>query len=106
MEVLCLTIILLKTASNPAPMLPLKFLREHADLVRADLKKRGEPEKLDWLEEVLHMDQEWRRLKYEADQLKSRRNSLSQKINELKKAGQDAGAVFAEVKAIPAQIKV
>ncbi|MDK2890405.1 MAG: seryl-tRNA synthetase, partial [Methanoculleus sp.] len=43
-------------------MLELKFVRAHPEIVRADLTKRGDTEKLAWVDEVLEMDRRAREL--------------------------------------------
>ena len=37
-------------------MLEIKFIREHPDIVRKDLKKREDSEKLKWVDEILKLD--------------------------------------------------
>ena len=85
-------------------MLDIKLLREHPDLVRADLEKRRETEKLAWVDDVLEKDAAWRRLKGECDELRAKRNSLSEQVNTTKKKGGDTRSLIAEVKAIPSRI--
>jgi len=86
-------------------MLDIKFVREHADAVRNDLRKRKDEEKLSWVDDVLAKDEEWRKLKGLADNLRSSRNKLSQQVNEVKKAGGDIAPLLDEVKLIPQRIK-
>ncbi|MDO8528915.1 MAG: serine--tRNA ligase [Nanoarchaeota archaeon] len=64
-------------------MLDIKLLRENPEIVRESQKKRGMPEKeVDW---VLELDKKWRGIKFEVDNLKSKRNKISQEINQAKK---------------------
>jgi len=86
-------------------MLEIKFIREHPDVVKKDLKKRDDSEKLKWIDEILKLDDEWRKLKGEADELRSRRNSLSMEINKLKKEKKDASKVIKEAQDIPKKIE-
>jgi seryl-tRNA synthetase len=86
-------------------MLDIKLLRENPDLIRKDLEKRKDKEKLELLERILKLDEEWRSLKHEEDLLRKKRNELSQKINEAKKAGHSAEHVLAEARKIPEQIR-
>jgi seryl-tRNA synthetase len=86
-------------------MLEIKFIREHPELVRADLKKRDDPEKLRWVDEVLKLDNEWRKIKGEADALRSKRNTLSMEINKLKKEKKDANKIIKEAQDIPKKIE-
>ena len=86
-------------------MLDIKLLRENPDLIKRDLEKRRDDEKLALLDRILLMDLSWRSLKHEEDSLRKKRNELSQKINEAKKAGQDAVHILDEAKKIPDLIK-
>jgi len=86
-------------------MLEIKFIREHPDIVKKDLEKRGEKEKLKWVDDVLKLDAEWRKLKGQADELRSRRNSLSLEINKLKKEKKDASKIVKEAQEIPEKIE-
>ena len=84
-------------------MLDIRFIRENSKLVKENMKKRFmKPEEVD---ELLKADEEWRKVKYDIDQLRSRRNKLSQEINQLKKSGKDAKKVIAEAKKIPDEVK-
>jgi seryl-tRNA synthetase len=86
-------------------MLDIKFLREHPNAVREDLKKRRDEEKLSWVDEVLAKDERWRQLKGATDVLRSQRNKLSLQVSEAKKAGEDVTLILEEVKQIPVKIK-
>ncbi|MFA6672282.1 MAG: serine--tRNA ligase, partial [Methanoculleus sp.] len=71
-------------------MLELKFVRAHPDIVRADLIKRGDTEKLAWIDEVLEMDRRARELTVAIGNLRNRRNVISREISQARKAGRDA----------------
>jgi seryl-tRNA synthetase len=86
-------------------MLDIKFLRDNANIVREDLKKRRDEEKLPWVDAALAKDEKWRHLKGVTDQLRSQRNKLSMQVSEVKKAGGDVGPILEQVKQIPVQIK-
>jgi seryl-tRNA synthetase len=86
-------------------MLDIKFVREHPDVVRNDLRKRKDEEKLSWVDDLLAKDEEWRNFKGATDQLRSQRNKLSQQVNDVKKAGGDVAPILEEVKKIPIRIK-
>jgi seryl-tRNA synthetase len=81
----------------------LDIIRENPKLVKESLKKRGRDAKL--ADEVLALDEQWRQLKSEADELRAKRNKLSLEINALKKAGKDAGKVIKEASSVPDRIK-
>jgi seryl-tRNA synthetase len=86
-------------------MLEPKFIREKPDSVRGSLKKRQMVDRLTLVDDWLRYDQEWRELKGLTDQLRSRRNQLSEEINKLKKAKKDAAEQIQEAKDIPIKIK-
>jgi len=83
-------------------MLDLKFIRKNVELVRATIKNKNE--KAD-LNELLHLDEERKRLIAKADNLKAIRNEVSQKIGKLKKAGKDAEDKVLEMRKLGDDIK-
>jgi len=86
-------------------MLDIRFVRESPDVVRADLRKRNDPEKLAWVDDLLAKDARARALQVQTDELRQRRNSISREINSAKKAGKDATALMEEAKGLPQRIK-
>ena len=68
-------------------MLDIRFVRSSPDIVRADLRKRGDTEKLGWVDDLLAQDVDARRLKIETDTLRQRRNTIAREINAARKAG-------------------
>ncbi len=82
-------------------MLDLKRIREREPDVRAALARRGVAAPLDAL---LAADQDRRRLVTEAEALKRERNTASESIGRLRKAGADTAAQQASVKALGARI--
>lgn len=71
-------------------MMSIEIIREEPEIVKKDLQKRGEKEKLEWVDELREKDKVWRKLKQQTDQLKHERNVLSQKIGEKKESGEEA----------------
>ncbi|MBS3815193.1 MAG: serine--tRNA ligase [Hadesarchaea archaeon] len=71
-------------------MLGIELIRENPEKIKNDLQKRGETEKLSWVDELKEKDRTWRELKQKTDQLRHDRNVLSQKIAEKKKNNEDA----------------
>jgi len=71
-------------------MLDLRFVRDHIDKVDEALKNRGLTEVP--LEEFRHRDAERRRLLTQVEALRHERNTLSQKVGDLMKAGQKTEA--------------
>jgi seryl-tRNA synthetase len=83
-------------------MLELKFIRKNPEVVRAALEKRG----VDFdLEALLDLDDEWRQKLFTVEQLKSRRNAVSEEIARLKKTGGPAKALITEMREVSQQIK-
>ncbi len=82
-------------------MIDIKLLRNQPDLVRENLKKKFQDEKLPLVDEVLDLDVRYRAALTEAETLKSERNALSREIGKL--MGQGKKAEAEEVKAKVAQ---
>ena len=59
-------------------MLDMNLFREQADLIRADHTKRGIPH--DAIEQVIELDQSWRNLLHETDQLRREKNEAARGI--------------------------
>jgi seryl-tRNA synthetase len=86
-------------------MLDIRFVRAHPDLVKADLQKRNDPEKMGWVSDLLRKDARSRELKVETDTFRQRRNTIARDINAAKKAGKDAKDLMAEAAALPQKIR-
>ena len=86
-------------------MIDIKALRENPDLYKENIKKKNQDHKLILVDHVLEYDKELKQFIKDSETLRARRNVLSEEINKLKKAGQDASVVLQEVKEIPNKIK-
>ena len=86
-------------------MLDIKFLRENPEIIRKDLEKRNEKEKLGWLDDLLRSDVEYRKLLQENQELRRKRNEITDDINKLKKQGLDIREKVQEAKVLPEKIK-
>jgi len=64
-------------------MLDIKFVRENKDLVKENIKKKFQDEKLPLVDEVIELDRRIRELKVEGDNLRQERNSVSNEIGAL-----------------------
>ncbi|VVB66746.1 Serine--tRNA ligase [Candidatus Gugararchaeum adminiculabundum] len=71
-------------------MLDLKFVRTEPEKVREALRARLADEK--HLDALLKLDVEWRKIKQQADDLRSEKNKVSMQIAELKKAKKEKEA--------------
>ena len=82
-------------------MLDIKFVRENPELVKENIKKKFQDEKLPLVDECVALDAELRKVQQEADELKARRNKLSKEIGGLMAKGlkDEAERIKAEVKA-------
>ena len=86
-------------------MLDIRFVRANPDIIREDLKKRNDLEKIAWIDDLLVQDVRHRELIGQTNELRRRRNSISYDINRAKKAGEDASAFIAEAASLPGRIK-
>ena len=86
-------------------MLDIKVIREHPEIIRKNLEKRGEPEKLEMLNKVIEKDKEWRKLLTEASKLRHKRKQITTEVAKLKKQKKDVSKEIEEAKNIPLQIK-
>ncbi len=88
-------------------MIDIKLIRENPDLVKENIKKKFKNEKLVLVDKVKKLDEEWRKIKYDEDYLRSQRNKLSEEVNKAKKAKDEKKAqkFIKEAKAIPAKIE-
>jgi len=69
-------------------MIDIKLIRENPDLIKGDLIKRGELEKLRWIDEILELDKKWRENLREINNLRRERNKLAIEIGKRKKSGE------------------
>lgn len=76
-------------------MIDIKFLRNQPDVVRENLKKKFQEEKLPLVDEILDLDVRYREALTEAETLRSKRNALSKDIGKLMGQGrkEEAAAV-------------
>jgi seryl-tRNA synthetase len=86
-------------------MIDTKLIRENPALVEADLKKRGDTNKIKLLQELIALDKKRRGIMQKADKLKNKRNVATKEIAELKKKGKPIAKKLKEMKEIPVKIK-
>ncbi|MCR5788161.1 MAG: serine--tRNA ligase [Bacilli bacterium] len=79
-------------------MIDIKLIRENKDLVKENIKKKFQDEKLPLVDEVFDLDIKARELQTEGDNLKAEKNRLSKEIGILMKDGNKAGADEAKEK--------
>ena len=64
-------------------MIDIKFLRENPEVVKENIRKKYQDEKLPLVDEVIALDTESRKAKQEADDLRASRNRISKEIGAL-----------------------
>ncbi|MBI2144771.1 serine--tRNA ligase [Candidatus Woesearchaeota archaeon] len=85
-------------------MLDIRFVRDNRQLVKKDLEKRNDREKLPWVDEAVEKHEELTGIKAEIDKLRHSRNLISQEINRLQKQKKDISSKVKEVKELPGKI--
>lgn len=83
-------------------MLDIKILRTEPDRIREALKKRNSD--LD-ITPAIELDLARREILTQVEKKKAQQNEISKKIPQMKKAGEDTAAIFAEMKELSNEIK-
>ncbi|MEM4637436.1 MAG: serine--tRNA ligase [Candidatus Woesearchaeota archaeon] len=86
-------------------MIDINLIRNNPELVKNNIRKKFQENKIKLVDEILELDLKIRKLKGELDSLRHNRNILSENINKLKKEGKDIKKLLEEVKNIPQKIK-
>ena len=68
-------------------MIDIKLIRENRDLVKENIKKKFQDEKLPLVDEVYEMDKKVREVQVKADGLKADKNHMSSEIGKLMRDG-------------------
>ncbi len=71
-------------------MLDIKLIRENPELVKSNLTKRGNPECIQMLEDLIATDKDWRFNLTKLNELRHQRKQVTMEIAKLKKAGKEA----------------
>jgi len=87
-------------------MIDIKFLRENPDVVKENIKKKFQDDKLPLVDEVIALDEEKRQTIIRADELRANRNKLSKEIGTLMGQGKkdEAMALREQVNAQAAEL--
>lgn len=85
-------------------MIDIKLIRENPKLVKDNIKKKGQDQKLPLVDKIIKLDESWRSLKGQADNLRAERNKVSKEISEAIKAKKDPKELLKKAKAIPENI--
>lgn len=86
-------------------MLDIKFVREHSEEVKENLKRRGDLDKIVQIDDLIRDDKNWRDIQNEANRLRNKRNRLTDEIGRLHKSGTDTSGLVKEAEQIPSQIR-
>ena len=68
-------------------MIDIKFLRENPEIVKENIRKKFQDEKLPLVDEVIELDKQRRDIQAEADQIRANKNKISKEIGALMAAG-------------------
>ena len=87
-------------------MIDIKLIREKPELVKENIKKKFQDDKLPLVDEVKALDEEYRALRKKADDLRGQKNAASKNIGKLMGQGlkEEAEAAKAEVKKLGEEI--
>ena len=85
-------------------MLDIRFVREHAEEVKENIKKKFQDQKLPLVDQVIALDAEYRAAITEASDLRANRNKLSKQIGMLMGQAKKDPAKAAEAEAVKAQV--
>ncbi|MBS7633303.1 serine--tRNA ligase [Candidatus Bathyarchaeota archaeon] len=85
-------------------MLDIKLIRENSEFVRSNLEKRGDPENLRMLADLINNDRIWRQGLTRLNELRHKRKQITTEIVTLKKKGQDIDREVAKAKSLDKEI--
>ncbi|MBQ6734341.1 MAG: serine--tRNA ligase [Lachnospiraceae bacterium] len=88
-------------------MIDIRLIREQPELVKENIKKKFQEDKLSLVDEVAALDKEAREVQQEADDLRRKRNELSKQIGGLMKEGkkEEAEKIKEEVAAFAKRLE-
>ena len=86
-------------------MLDMKLIRENPELVKENIKKKFQDEKLPLVDEVIALDQELRATIQQAQELRTTRNTLSKKVGMLMGQAKKDPSKLAEAEAVKEEVK-
>jgi len=88
-------------------MIDIRLIRETPELVKENIKKKYQENKLPLVDKIKKLDEQWRKLKYQADNLRKERNEVSREVNKAKKSKNEklAKELIKQAKLIPDKIK-
>jgi seryl-tRNA synthetase len=85
-------------------MLDIKLIRENPELVKNNLAKRGNPENIEMLDELVDVDSKWRQSLTKLNELRHERKLVTADIAMLKKTGKDTREKVEKAKRMDSEI--
>ena len=85
-------------------MLDIKFIKDNSEIVKENIKKKFQDNKIHLVDETISKYNEWKDIKQKIDELRSDRNKISQEINQAKKENKEIKHFLKQVKEIPKKI--
>jgi seryl-tRNA synthetase len=82
-------------------MLDIRLVRENPDIIRENLKRRGNSDYLGYLDRLVEADKNWREILGESEKLKAERNKLSAQIAK----GGDKEAILKQTQQLKADVE-
>jgi seryl-tRNA synthetase len=94
-------------AEEDTIMLDIKLIRSNPELVKENIKKKFQDQKLPLVDEVLELDAQFRASKGRGDELRQQRNTISKEIGKLMSQGKkdEAMEVKKQVQAIAGELE-
>lgn len=86
-------------------MLDIKLIREKPQIIKKNLKKRKDEEKIKWVDDAVELDKKWRASLKKAERLRKKRNEVTREIAQLKTEKKSASKQIKEIKSIPEKIR-
>ena len=86
-------------------MLDIRFVRENPDIVKENIKKKFQDDKLPLVDQVLELDTQNRAAITEASELRAQRNALSKQVGKLMGMAKKDPSKLEEAEKVKAQVK-
>ena len=86
-------------------MLDIRFVRENPEIVKENIKKKFQDEKLPLVDKVIELDRQNREAMTEANNLRASRNTLSKQVGMLMGQAKKDPSKLEEAEAVKAQVK-
>ena len=88
-------------------MIDIKLIRENSKLVKENIRKKFQNEKIPMVDKAKELDENWRKLRYKIDKLRAERNKISKEINQAKKSKDEKKSkeLIKKAKKIPEKIE-